>query len=198
MRYLVIGLLLLSVSDLAVATNYKATAAAKAVMAQINRVAYKYPEVEQRLNEGLISLDAPEPQADADGKFLLPMNQYGQLTAWAEDAISTRAVGATSRGSGAVGVNLPIGQVTLRDGTGKSISDIDEIGGWERIRETSQFSFDSLTDYSLYLHAEFQGTDEYRTMLSAAIVIYPKLERAHGKTIEKAYRNLQKVHGLGR
>ena len=200
MRQFVVLLCLLLPVNTVVAdiSNIKAAAAAQAVLVQIKRVALKYPDIHRQLEEGTIMLNAPEPGEGVDGKFVLPFDQYGELTDWAEDALATEEVGATSHGTGSVGLNLPLGHVTLREGLTKSISDIELIGGWERIRQTSSLSFDSLSDYSLYLHDEYQGTEDYKPMLAAALVIYPKLERVHRKTIEKVYRDLRKKYGSGR
>ena len=82
----------------------------------------------------------------------------------------------------------------LRDGLGKSKSDIELIVGRERIRETSRYSPDDLADYSVKLRDQYHGTGEHKTILAPAIAIYPKLERTHRKTIGKACRSLQKEH----
>ncbi|MEM7365361.1 MAG: hypothetical protein AAF525_15170 [Pseudomonadota bacterium] len=194
MSRLAILLVLLCVNPVVAEMNTKAEAVGKAVLAQIKRITYKYPDVQRLLDEGDLDLDAPEAREDAEGKFVLPFDRYGGLTEWAEDALSTKDVGITRSGSGAVGISHPLGHVTLRDGLSKSMSDIELIGGWERIRETSHYSLDDLASYSLLLHDHYYGTDEYKKVLAAAIVIYPKLERTHRKTIEKAYRSLQKEH----
>jgi len=84
--------------------------------------------------------------------------------------------------------------VILRDGLGGSMSDIELIVGRERIRETSHYSLDYLANYSVKLLDQYPGPGEHKTMPAPAIAIYPKLERKHGKTKEKAYRSLLKEH----
>lgn len=53
-------------------------------------------------------------------------------------------------------------------------------------------SFNSLFDYSVYLHSEFQGLPGYENALAAAMAIYPELEKSHQKSVDKAYKDAAK------
>ena len=87
-----------------------------------------------------------------------------------------------------------MGHVILRDGLGGSVSNIELIVGRERIREISRHFLDNLAVYSVKLLDQYPGPGEHKTMPAPAIAIYPKLERKHGKTKEKAYRSLLEEH----
>jgi|MGYP006122707639 hypothetical protein len=53
-------------------------------------------------------------------------------------------------------------------------------------------SFNSLQDYSVYLHSEFHGLPGYESALAAAMAIYPRLEKSHRSSVDKAYKNASK------
>ena len=53
-------------------------------------------------------------------------------------------------------------------------------------------SFNSLQGYSVYLHSEFHGLPGYESALAAAMAIYPRLEKSHRSSVDKAYKNASK------
>lgn len=172
---------------------------AQLVLGQLNQVMGKYKEVQAMLASGEIELEYKEPLTGADGKFVLPFDDAGNLTPWAEKALTAQA-GAAVGGMvgdkvvGAALAKVPFGG--LFAGKAKSMTKgsgaILAIGGWDYIRETSTQSFNSLADYSVYLHMEFDGLPGYEEALAAAMVIYPKLEKSHKKYIDKAYKKARK------
>lgn len=172
---------------------------AQVVLGQIDQVVDKYKEVQDLLNAGTVQLDVAEPIGDASGKYLLPFGDEGMLTAWAEKSLEAKAgaeVGAVAGDKAAdlLASKVPFGgfmKGAVKSKT-KELGAVTAIGGWDFIRETSVMSFNSLFDYSVYLHSEFQGLPGYENALAAAMAIYPELEKSHQKSVDKAYKDAKK------
>tara|TARA_E500000331_G_scaffold333157_1_gene357102 strand:- start:1064 stop:1417 length:354 start_codon:yes stop_codon:yes gene_type:complete len=74
----------------------------------------------------------------------------------------------------------------------KEVGAVTAIGGWDFIKENSTMSFNSLQDYWVYLHSEFNGLPGYESALAAAMAIYPSLEKSHRRSVDKAYKDARK------
>ena len=114
---------------------------------------------------------------DASGKFLLPFNHDGEATAWASKALNAKAGAEIGANAGDKGAGMLA---------------VMAIGGWDFIRESSTQSFNSLYDYSVYLHSEFNGMPGYEEALASAMAIYPDLENSHLKSVDRAYAEAKK------
>jgi hypothetical protein len=169
------------------------------VLNQVSVIVDKYPEVQALLDQRVIELNVPDTADGNSGKYLFPYTEYGELTPWADKALHA-AVGAevgamaAEEGTKMLASQVPFAGLFASSITNKSkeTAAILAVGGWDYIRETSEVSFDSLKDLSVYMHAEFYGDPDYETALQAATAIYPKLERGHKKAIDKAYKDAQK------
>ncbi|XOV89722.1 MAG: hypothetical protein ACFHX7_07515 [Pseudomonadota bacterium] len=192
-------LLLWSVPFGAYAIDMGAVVKAQVVLGQINQVVDKYAEVQQLINAGTIELEVAEPTMGSSGKFMLPFDDAGNLTAWADKALTAQAgaaVGAAAgeKAAGVLAAKVPFGGFlagAAKD-KAKEAGAVTAIGGWDFIRENSTLSFDSLEDYSVYLHSRFNGLPGYEGALAAAMAIYPKLEKSHKASVDRAYRDARK------
>jgi len=129
----------------------------------------KVMELSAKMKEQSVEIVAPEPIPDSSGRFLLPYDNDGNLTEWAEKALGAQvgaAVGAKAgeQAGKALASKVPFGGLAA-------------IGGVEFVKQTSTQSFNNLDDYSVYLHVMYGGTAEHEKALAAAISIYPALEK---------------------
>jgi hypothetical protein len=176
------------------------------VMANVNDVAravaivQRMVELNKRFEAYDVKLVAPEPINGTSGKFLLPVNEQGQLTGWAEKAVNAQvgniageqAGAAASRGlaSAIPGGGLASGFLKKK---GKEVGATAALGGKEFIRSSSSLSFNTSDDYAVYLHAKLAGTPEYQKALTAAIALYPDLETGYDAAVTAAYENAKRV-----
>lgn len=172
---------------------------AQVVLGQVTQVVDKYKEVQALLDQGIITLDYEEPIFGNSGKFLLPFDEGGNPTAWADKALNAQvgamaAEKATDSAINAAAAKVPFGGFLAgaAKSKAKGAGAIVAIGGWDFIKESSSLSFDRLDDYSIYMHAEFNGLPGYEQALAAAMAVYPKLEKSHKRFIDKAYRDAKK------
>ncbi len=198
-KKLALPLLLLVLSNNSYAVDMGAIVKAQVVLGQVTQVIDKYKEVQELLDSGEIELEYAEPIEGNTGKFLLPFDEAGNPTAWADKALNAQ-VGAMAaeKASGAAinaaAAKIPFGGFlagAAKDkakGTGAIVA----IGGWDFIKENSSLSFDRLDDYSIYMHNEFNGLPGYEQALAAAMAVYPKLQKSHKRFIDKAYKDARK------
>ena len=172
---------------------------AQVVLGQVSQVINKYKEIQDLLDQGVIELDVEEPVEGNGGKFLLPFDIDGNPTPWAEKALNAKAGAAAGKAVGDKAVDSLVSKVPFGGFlSGAAKSKVKEtgavlaIGGWDYIKETTTLSFDNLQDYSVYLHSEFNGLPGYEDALGAAMAVYPRLEKSHKRSIDKAYKAAKK------
>jgi len=150
-------------------------------------------ELNKRFAAYAVTLVAPEPIASASGRYLLPVNAQGQLTGWAEKALSAQVGNIAGEQAGA-GAARGLGSVIRGGGLaggflkkkGKETGAAAAMGGKELIRSSSSLSFNPTGDYAVYLHAKLAGTAEYQKALTAAIALYPDLETGYDAAVTDA------------
>lgn len=196
---LVFAVLLGVLSAGAHAVDMGAIVKAQVVLGQIDQVVDRYEEVQALLDEGRLELEVAEPMEGAKGKFVLPFDEGGNLTPWAEKALSAQAgskVGEEvgKKAANAVASKVPFGGFLAGAAKNKAkvTGAVMAIGGWDFIKESSVMSFDDLEEYSVYLHDEFNGSPGYEKALAAAMAVYPKLEKRHDRFVKRAYRDARK------
>ena len=172
---------------------------AQRILVGVGKVLDKYDDVQRLLDSGEIELNVAEPKAGSTGKFMLPFDDEGVLTPWAEKALSASAgsaVGATAGGKAAeaLAAKVPIGGLAggLMKRKSKETGAVLAIGGWDYIKSNTAASFNKLQDYSVYLHSQYNGTPDYEQALAAAMAIYPKLATSHQKSVDRAYKDARK------
>lgn len=177
--------------------------AARADAADLARAAtiiQRVLELNQKYSTTDVVLQAPEPIAGATGKYLLPVNADGSLTAWAEKALlaqvgniaGEQAGSAAAKGLGSVvpGGSLAGGFLKKK---GKETGAMVALGGADFVKGASTLSFDSIADYAVYLHAKLGQTADYAKAVQAAIALYPDLEKSYADSIGSALKLAQKV-----
>ena len=172
---------------------------AQVILGQISQLADKYQDVQDMLAAGTAELEVPEPVDGNSGEFYFPYTQSGYLTPWAEKALSAQ-IGAEVSGRAADGAinslasKVPLGGFLAgrAEGKAKETGAVLAIGGWDFIRESTDTSFNSLADMSVYMHSEFNGEADYEQALAAAMALYPELERGHERAIDNAYKDARR------
>jgi hypothetical protein len=194
-----LAFLVLLMSSMTATADMASFVKAQIVLGQVSQVVDKYKEVQALLDDGTITLDYEEPIDGNTGKFLLPFDDGGNPTAWAEKALNAQAGAyaagkATDSAINAAVAKVPFGgfMAGAAKSSAKGAGAIVAIGGWDFIKENSSLSFDKLDDYSIYMHQEFNGLPGYEQALAAAMAVYPKLEKSHKGYIDKAYRDAKK------
>jgi len=192
-------LFLMLSGSFALAADMSGIIKAQMLLGQIDQVIDKYEEVQALLDSGELELEVTEPRYDSEGEFVFPYKDDGFMTEWAEKSLTAQAgseagalVGDAAADS--IASRVPFGGLAggLIRGKSREIGAVTAVGGWEFIRQTSELSFDSLNEFSVYMHAEFQGLPDYEQALAAAMAIYPKLERSHKRAVDRAYKNARR------
>jgi len=186
-RYFLVLLLL------AAAPVLQASGVADVVKAQI--LIGKALEIAEKYHQMGTTPVVPEPIPDNSGHFLLPVNEDGELTEWAEKALSAQvgaAVGAKAgeKAGGTLAAKVPFGGLLAGSAKkkGKEMGAVAAIGGMDFIRSTTTQSFNNLDDYAVYLHFAQGGAADYEKAVAAASAVYPDLEGRFQPAIREAYR----------
>jgi len=145
-------------------------------------------------------MTCPDPIKGNSGKYMCPFTQDEVMAEWVDKAVSAKlgaAVGKTVGTYGGKKVAEQLGsQVPFVGGclgakageaAGRQIA-INLAGGWKNIKETSDLSFNSLDDMSVYLYAKCSSNEHYQDALAATFEIYPALASAYPKALQKASR----------
>lgn len=193
------AVLLAATSMLATAADMEGIIKAQIILGQVTQIMDKYEDVRALLATNEIVLEVADPREDAEGEFVFPYTSYGAITEWAEKSLSAQAgaqAGAMAgeKAAGALASKVPFGGLAagLVKGKSRELAAVTAIGGWEFIRGSSDLSFDSQDEYSLYLHTQFEGSADYETALAAAMAIYPELEKGHSRAIDAAYKKARR------
>jgi len=156
----------------------------------------KVMELSAKMKEQSVELIAPDPIPDSSGRYLLPYDNDGNLTEWAEKSLNAQAGAAVGAKAGehagrALASKVPFGGLAAGalKGKSKEIGALTAIGGLEFVKQTSTQSFNNLDDYSVYLHVMHGGTAGHEKALAAAMAIYPALENGYDASVRKAYQH---------
>lgn len=139
-------------------------------------------------------LTAPNPLTDKTGLYFVPYDANGELTPWAAKAVEATVGGMAGEKAGGAAVSA-LGSAIPGAGLlspfakkkGKELGAKTAVGGPEFIKSSSTYSFNSLNDYSVFLHAKFAGKPTYTKALASAISVYPELETTLEPAIKAAY-----------
>lgn len=141
-----------------------------------------------------LALAAPSPLTDKSGKYFAPYGADGELTAWGKKALEANVGSIAGEKAGGMAVSAA-GSVIPGAGLlspfakkkGKELGAKAAVGGSDFIKKTSDYSFNSLEDYAVFLHAKFSGQPTYKQALASTIAVYPELEAALEPAIKAAY-----------
>ena len=173
------------------ALSAKDIALAQKVIAQAIKMSEKYDDVD---------LVAPEPLADANGKYVSPYTRDGEVTEWAEKSVTAEAGSmagemAGEKAADSLAKKIPFGGLMrgkAKD-TASAAGAATALGGWDSIREASDMSFDDMSDMAVYLHVSHGDEPGYDQNLAAAMSLYPELKKGYNKAIKKAYKDAKRA-----
>ena len=181
--------------SLAVSASADATIAdvvkAQAIITSVVKFTQKYQAATAKVT-------VPQPLPNNSGKYYLPYDSKGELTAWAQKALGAQ-VGAAIGGKVGekagqqVASQIPVPFAGALVGgfakkKGKEMGATAALGGAEFIKSSSSLSFNSLEDYSVYLNQTHGGGTDYAKALAAAMALYPDLAKKYEPSVKNAYK----------
>lgn len=191
-RSLVAMALLLASTPLAFAISPEDVVRTQKILTAVLEVTSKYQTL-------TVDVPAPSPLTDNSGKYFVPYTEKGELTAWAEKAISAQAGAAVGGKLGEeagkkLASKVPLGGMFAGaiKKKGKSLGAVAAVGGHEFIKTSSELSFQNLEDYAVYLHVTHSGSADYTQALATAMSVYPELEKNYTSALKNAYATASK------
>jgi hypothetical protein len=195
-------LLLLVLPSLLIASSSSAIGdivRAQVIINQVLQVVAKAKEVRAATGGGAAPAEpvAPEPLSleDKAAKFFLPFDSEGNLTGWANKAITAQVGSAVGAKAGEKAGSMLASKVPLAGGLlamgakkkGKELGAIAAVGGAKFIKESSTYAFGNVQDLALYMHLNCASNPDYVKGFAAAMALYPDLEKTYETTVKKAY-----------
>lgn len=129
----------------------------------------------------------PPPIEDNSGNFMSPYTSDGVLAEWVDKSVNAKmgeqlggVIGAAAGRE--LAENIPFIGGWLGQAAGEAIGRevaLEAAGGEEFIRDTSDISFNSLADLSVYLYVTYSSNQHYADALEAAMSIYPELREGY-------------------
>jgi len=172
---------------------------AQSVLGKVSKVVNKYQKVQTLIDAGKIDLQVATPLEGSRGKFLFPLTKEGNLTAWADKALTAHVgaqIGNMAAEEGMKALTSKIPFSGFFGGAAKKKAKTEgavlAIGGWEFIKENTEISFKQLSALSVYMHSKYYSNPNYEKALAAAMAIYPELEKGHERALKKAYKKAKK------
>lgn len=141
-----------------------------------------------------VNVPAPQPLTNKSGKYFVPYNAKGELTAWATKAFNAQAGAAVGAKVGekagqALAAKVPFGGLLAgaAKNKGKELGALAAVGGPDFVKSSSDYSFAHLDDYIVYLHVTHASSPGYAQALATAISVYPELEKNYTPALQRAY-----------
>lgn len=142
-------------------------------------------------------LTPPEPIKGNTGEFMSPYTQDDVLAEWVDMGIKARMAGSVGQVVGAEIGQRVLGQIPFVGGfigqkagkaAGKAIA-IQMCGGEEKIKATSDLSFNSLDDLALYIYVKHSKDTNYNDVFKAVTGIYPDLQERYPQALTNASKD---------
>ena len=175
-------------------------AASVADLAKAQAIIYQINELVEKYREMTIELEAPNSMANSNGKYVLPFNDEGELTSWANKALEAQAGAAVGEKAGSVvgkalATKVPLGGFMAGSAKkkGKQVGAATAMGGMKFVKESSSRSLNKVDDYIVYLHVAHGSNPDYQKGLASAMALYPEMEGRTDFAIKNAYRQAAKV-----
>jgi len=139
-------------------------------------------------------LVAPAPIEGSTGKFMNPYTQDGVLAKWVDKAVNAQMGATAGRMVGAYAGRKAMEQIPFiggmlgakaGDAIGRKIA-IESSGGMEYIKETSDTSFNTVQDLSVYLYVKHSSHKHFQAALKATQEIYPELKQGYYRSLQVA------------
>jgi hypothetical protein len=140
------------------------------------------------------AITPPDGIPDNSGKYMAPYTSDGVVCEWVDKAVKAKMGSAVG---GAIGAyagqkameNIPfiggmLGQ-KLGASMGREIA-IKSAGGWEMIKKTSDISFNTVDELSVWMFAKYSTNEHYKEVLAATMEIYPEMKQHYYVAIQHA------------
>jgi len=136
----------------------------------------------------------PTPIRGNSGQYMCPFTSDDTVAEWVSTGVKARfgsAVGSAigARAGQEILKNIPIIGGILGQEVGKAAGRriaISSSGGMEKIKSTSDLSFNSIDDMAVYMYAKHSGRKDYKQVLQLTQEIYPKLQGRYIRAIRAA------------
>ena len=140
------------------------------------------------------ALVAPQPIMDNSGEFLSPYTQDGVMAEWTDKAINVSMSASVGSAVGAYAGQRALSFIPFVGGmlgqkAGAALARqaaLSAIGGEEFIKESSDISFNSSSDLSVYMYVMFSSHEHYADALKATQSIYPEMKQGYIQAIYAA------------
>lgn len=139
-------------------------------------------------------LTAPMPIQGNAGQFMSPYTTDGVLAEWVNNAVNAEMGGAIGGMAGAyagqkLAENIPffggmIGQ-QVGNALGREVA-LEMAGGEEVLRGTSDISFNTLEELSVWMYVTHSAHPHYADALESAMSIYPELKQVYYVALQQA------------
>jgi hypothetical protein len=144
-------------------------------------------------------LTAPAPVMNNSGKYMSPYTQDDTIAEWVDKGITAQALSgigaAVGREVGSrVVSSIPLVGSLFGNKAGKAAGRaiaVEISGGWDKIRASSDISFNSYREMAVWLYVTKSQREEYPKVLKLTGGIYPDLTKKFNKYIKKEFK-LQK------
>jgi hypothetical protein len=196
-RLLVTTLLLASLPALAGAADVADLARAQIVFARVMNGLQQYQKVATVAGATATPAApvAPTPLTDKSGKFFSPYDSNGQLTGWANKALSANVGAAIGSKAGEKAGSMAASKIPLAGGLlamgakkkGKELGALAAVGGADFVKQSSSFSFNSIEDLAVHMHINHSGKADYIKAFAASMALYPGMEKTYESAIKQAY-----------
>ncbi len=146
-------------------------------------------------------LTAPAPIVGNNGKYMCPYTQDNVLAEWTDKAINAKLGATIGKHLGAYAGQKALEQVPFIGGilgsklgeeVGRRIA-IESAGGMETIKNSSDMSFNSVDDMSVYLYVKYSSNEHYQEALTAASEIYPELGKGYYPALVRATKQQDRI-----
>ena len=146
------------------------------------------------------SIPLPPSISGNTGKYMCPWTSDDVVAPWVEKGrLASAAAGIGSALGKEAGMRaleaVPFVGSWLGGKAGRAIGRkiaVQMAGGWDYIRETSDVSFDSFDDMSVYIYVKYSKTEHYRDVLKVARGIYPEFDDRYPRAVNKAINKARK------
>ena len=135
-------------------------------------------------------LKVPVPHGPGAGQYVSPYTRSGELAAWAQAALDAAdpasflgSVRAQNASWWSTGVEVLTGERAALEVNAETLEDA---GGWESVRSTSDVTFNDVDDLAVYLYATHGSDSRYLRVLKVTQDLNPGLAPAYREAIRRA------------
>jgi hypothetical protein len=139
---------------------------------------------------------APEPIEGNEGAYLCPYTTDEVIARWVNRGASAKLGASIGRTIGAYAGQKLLEDTPLLGGllgsalgetVGREIA-ISSAGGWDYIKNTSDLSFNTIEEMSVYLYAHYGNNEHFQEAFAMTAEIYPELAEAFWPAVWNAPR----------